>query len=457
MLKTGIVTTASDVGCRPMEIMKLSRHGLDQGWLKKRGSVLQGCIQDLEPRDGMTAIYMVPISAMEVAGSNRNGDYWPETGRKVRATNPREPDNSIINIDEGLMERYKTFKTHALMYRDHNNSDPDESSGEIVEVKYNKPMGRVEAIAFVDNDTWDDDLDQLSRNKNTGVSMSARVPYDVCIVCGNRASRRSDYCVHARHYMNAILSDGTQVGVVNEKPTFFDVSGVKLNADRLGFALDRLCGGEIKAGSVDRERKDLLRKLATMEKKITTDQAQTIGRMVDPRLMGDISDVTISIMKSYSPGLVGRALKKHKILLSPDQWMRVVGDCDGGKAESIAGMIEKRLPEIFQSLLKSPSRRLASVMEPARTSCLPCGLEAAVERLVSDLSLDEQPCKQRADRSIKKFDQPPKVIIAKVSPKQAGDTPDRLAQEYGRYMLSLAEGAQPAVLSKIIASKTVKR
>ncbi len=438
-----------------MEIMKLSRRGLDKGWLRKRGSILRPHVEKLEPRDGMSAIYMVPISAMEVAGSNRNGDYWPETGRKVRTTDPREPDHRIQEVEEGLKERHGTFVTHAHMYRDHDNDDPEKASGEIVAADYNEPMGRVEAIAFVDNDIWDNDLHRLASNENTGVSMSARVPHDICIVCGNKASRRSDYCVHARHYMNAILSDGTQVGVVNERPTFFDISGVRLNADRLGFALEHLKAGPEKAASAGRDRRGVLAKLADMEKKLTIDNAQRIGRVVDPRVEPPVSDVTISIIKSYDPRLVGTALKKKRIVLGPDKWLQVVSDESEENCRRMADSIANLLPRLFQSM-NDKAEELTSVMEPLPGATIPCGLDAALERIAPDFGLSGEHRKVRLERSTERRSDPPEVIVARLDSKEASAA-DGLAREYGRYLLAMADGAPAEVKSAIVASNRLER
>lgn len=442
MLKEGIVTTAADTGCRPMEIMELSRRGLDRGWLKKRGSILDEKIRRLTPRDGQTAIYMVPISGMEVAGSNRNGDYWPSTSRKVKIVDAKDPDSEVVKIKRGLKERYPTFESHARMYREHKNDDPDKASGDIVEVAFNEPMGRVECIAFVDDDVWEDDLHRLASNDNIGVSMSARVPHDICNVCGNKASRRSDYCVHARHHMNAILSDGTQVGVINESPTFFDISGVRLNADRLGFALSKLpvCG-EKAAGSKDlRRRKKVLRKLAEMEKKITTDEAKCVGRVVDPRLQPEIGDMTITIMKSYDPRMVGSVLKEKDIMLGPKQFLQLVGDSSEMEADRMVDGMKEILPGIFQTMLEDMGGRISSVIEPLESATLPCGLSAAVDRIKPDFSIAEEDVDRRLKKSIETFEEPPEITVKVVREKEASSGgAEEIAREYGRYLLSLAD------------------
>ena len=65
-----------------------------------------------------------------------------------------------------------------------------------------------------------------------------------CSICGNRAPRIQDYCEHARTMMNKILSDGRKVYVDNPKPKFFDISFVRVPADRTAYTLRKVASDE---------------------------------------------------------------------------------------------------------------------------------------------------------------------------------------------------------------------
>ena len=217
-------------------ILNISSKGLDKRAsveLKKEGSSpLLEKIAELEPKEGHTPVLMVPMGAQEVYGPNRNADGWPRQKCVKYAKNGKK-----VVIDSGLIENHPTFVTNAYIYKEHNNKDPKQASGIIALSNYNPKVDRVEVVSQVDSDKWAEELGVIEKYGMTGVSMAANVSEDLCSICGNSAKSPSDYCSHIKLAKNSVLSDGSQVIMVNNNPTFIDLSGVKEPADRIGYGL----------------------------------------------------------------------------------------------------------------------------------------------------------------------------------------------------------------------------
>lgn len=103
-------------------------------------------------------------------------------------------------------------------------------------------------ILSIDTEDCDEDVYNIaieSGNHDTdsyvvnGISLhNCKVPYDVCVVCGNKAPTRRHYCEHAKYYLNKIWPEtGQQVYVINTRPKFHDISQVLIGADRIAKTL----------------------------------------------------------------------------------------------------------------------------------------------------------------------------------------------------------------------------
>ena len=69
---------------------------------------------------------------------------------------------------------------------------------------------------------------------------NCKVAFDICSICGNKAKKSSDYCDHIRHHKKEVFPDGKQAYMINENPTFFDISIVRHRADRIAYVLDKV-------------------------------------------------------------------------------------------------------------------------------------------------------------------------------------------------------------------------
>jgi hypothetical protein len=187
-------------------------------------------VHDLKPKEGSYFLLVNALGAGEYYGSNRNGDYFPE---------------------DALEKYYKTFETIANVYKHHKNK-PNRGHkvyGEILYAHYNTRMHRVELVIELDVDSAPDLKLRIDKGEYPPVSMGARVPFDVCNICGNKSKSRAEYCERAKFKMNRILPNGQKVYVINTQPKFFDLSFVLIPADRTAGMMAKVASTEVRSSA----------------------------------------------------------------------------------------------------------------------------------------------------------------------------------------------------------------
>lgn len=186
-------------------------------------------------------VLLTALGAAEAWGSNSNADWFSEDDLK--------PESPAFG--------HQTF-LNAGIYTHHKNKDKTKSLGEVLLSTYNPIMRRVELIERVDRDKAkrhgaSDIYDRLNDGEHLDVSMGCKVKYDVCMLCGNKAPTRAQYCKEMREKPGKILPDGRIVAVMNPRPHFFDISfviiGAAKNAKVMGKAEEKpngaVCLGDI--------------------------------------------------------------------------------------------------------------------------------------------------------------------------------------------------------------------
>jgi len=193
--------------------------GSTEGLSEKVASDAADWALSVTSKPGKTYILVLALGANEYYGPNRNGDGFRETE---------------------LKRTYKTFETHAHVYRSHVNKDPKKSFGKVVRAFYNDRMHRVELVLEIDDAKAPDIAQKIQDHESVAVSMGCRIKFDVCSICGNKAPSRKEYCEHAKFKLNDILEDGRLVYVDNPNPVFFDISVVWRPADKTGYMLKKV-------------------------------------------------------------------------------------------------------------------------------------------------------------------------------------------------------------------------
>ena len=132
-------------------------------------------IHEAKPIPGRMQILLTALGAGEYWGNNVNGDYFPEQEL----------------AHEGPDYGYKTFESMAKVYRHHINKDPNKSYGDVPLAVYNPTYHRVELIVSVDLKKGMAITNMIDNDEYPEWSMGCRVPYDVCVICKNKAPTRA--------------------------------------------------------------------------------------------------------------------------------------------------------------------------------------------------------------------------------------------------------------------------
>ena len=195
---------------------------------------IQAFKQNLSPEPNKTYLHILALGAGEYYGCNLNNDYFPWEGLVHDHT----------KIPHKYVHGYKTFlNAHAFAH--HQNNDPTKAYGDVLVSVLNEKMKRVELIAVVDHAKCralggEKILEKLIEGKDMATSMGCRIPYDTCMICGNNAPTRKEYCECMLKRAGQILPDGRKVCVTNPFPRFFDISFVYIGADRTSHVLEKI-------------------------------------------------------------------------------------------------------------------------------------------------------------------------------------------------------------------------
>jgi len=69
---------------------------------------------------------------------------------------------------------------------------------------------------------------------------NCRVRFDICSICGNKATAKNPYCEHIKYHKREVYPDGKQAYMINVNPTFFDISIVRRRADKIAYVLNKV-------------------------------------------------------------------------------------------------------------------------------------------------------------------------------------------------------------------------
>ena len=285
------------------------------------------------------------LGAGEYYGSNANGDYFEE-----EMLNPAQWDGVRVLPATPDVYGYQTF-FNAGIYRHHRNKDKTKSYGEVVHASYNPRMHRVELVIALDRAKAREMghgalIEDLDAGMPAAVSMGARVKYDVCSICGNKAPKRSDYCIHAKTMLNTTLPDGRKVYLLNPRPRFFDLSFVLIGADRSAFSMAKVAnklstpfiGHSVDAAiaegitrSYDRNRvaRRLRVKLSAHRKDAEIrKQLPAVAEKVRPAMEASETDIPLPSLRSASqlgslPEIL-RSLTMAGVVLKPREYQTIV-------------------------------------------------------------------------------------------------------------------------------------
>jgi hypothetical protein len=196
----------------------------DRVYLRKHASAyhpeIAKYIEDAKPIDNLVQVLLTALGAFEYWGQNVNGDQF-----KIPALTHRGDDYGV-----------DTFKNNANYFLHHVNKDPALAKGKVLKAVWNDKAKRVELVVGIDVNLDPEGVSAIDRGDDVCFSMGARLPFDVCSICGNKAKTRAEYCDHLRYMMNQIDPVANKlVGADNLFPKFFDISRVLIPADKTAY------------------------------------------------------------------------------------------------------------------------------------------------------------------------------------------------------------------------------
>jgi hypothetical protein len=234
---------------RPIVEVKIASNGFmladRQKIAKETGEEFLQRVRDIEDtldRKGMKFSHVISCGATEVTGFNRNADGWKAAS---------------------LITDMPTYVKHARAFRDHRNSRQDEYFGlpKLAMYDRDRGYGRVLVGYFAKESALPDELakiakheiDCLDRGECFRVSHGTKLAFDVCVICGNKAAKRAEYCDSVSNGgscplfgcvggLAKIAEDGRAQFVDNPGNTFYDISSIGLTprsarqADRIAYA-----------------------------------------------------------------------------------------------------------------------------------------------------------------------------------------------------------------------------
>jgi len=323
-----------------VEIIGVGSKGMDKQAMVKRASAdaFADVIAGLEKKANRTYLHVITTGAQEQYGGNRNGDDFPETYQHVVFPYPENKKKASYDTDGGLMKYHDSsyMDKKAAVYQEHQ-TEGVAPSGEIVAARYNQPMHRGELIIAVDTEKWATRLQKKASGQNIYLSMGCVVPLDTCRVCGRQAKTASEHCDHFKKMRCQYMDDGTQCTVINDKPGFYDISGVDVPADRIAFVLRKVASGDqVKEASLaafdarPARRVPLFTKAAATLAKLSKMEKRIEGlvegdKLEDEQDDSDAKSNFILRVENFPAEEIIDVSNRKGLLLSPDMLFKILG------------------------------------------------------------------------------------------------------------------------------------
>lgn len=455
-------------------LVDVHSRGVDSAWMRK--SAAAGVFKDaaIRPEKGYAYVHLIAMGDMETWGCNRNADGFKKCGGWIDVPHPEKGKPSRIKIAVGNQETYRTFETHAKVYRDHDHDSVKKAKGDVAKAAHNDVMDRVELIVRLPESEWRPELTKLANGEDVAWSMSTRVPFDVCMDCGRKAASRKDYCREMRNQAGTVTKDGHFIGVVNDHMTYFDISKVTVPADRIAFGLMKVASAheqpgmtgadlaehfgiriprdlqlpldELVLGSRTTRKLAMLAKLSEIEKKIDAvakgqDNQDTcrLAQAFDPEVQQELPDDVVQGCQD-SPredlfNILGE-FADAKICLSMRDFMRLLMGKRFGAVEPELPQACARLPGVFDDMRHDCAAEAGNDEIELGTGVVPGKIRDAIQQLVPGMSLADEPVQRRMTIMVMRGKTPPKMRDSAVKLSSAQCMADRMAKAYAQYKLA---------------------
>lgn len=162
-----------------------------------------------------------------------------------------------------------------------------------------------------------------------------------CNICGRIAKTASQHCDHFKKHRGQVYDSGVRACVMNDSPSFYDISGVDVPADQIAFVLSKVASGvtakeaALEVLSVCTPRRPMLyTKAAAILDKLSKMEKQLVGMVEgdkqEPAFHDDdevAKDFILKVENFPSDEIIDSCNRKG-ILLSPGMLFKIMGkDC----------------------------------------------------------------------------------------------------------------------------------
>lgn len=174
-----------------------------------------------------------------------------------------------------------------------------------------------------------------------------------CNICGRIAKTASQHCDHFKKHRGQVYDSGVRACVMNDSPSFYDISGVDVPADQIAFVLSKVASGvtakeaALEVLSVCTPRRPMLyTKAAAILDKLSKMEKQLVGMVEgdkqEPAFHDDdeaAKDFILKVENFPSDEIIDSCNRKG-ILLSPGMLFKIMGkDCtEDSDKEMLCGL-----------------------------------------------------------------------------------------------------------------------
>jgi hypothetical protein len=308
-------------------------------------------------------------------------------------------------------------------------------------------------------------IEKLEKGADLAGSMAARVPYDECSACGNRAKTRKDYCKSAEeggkcrlfgcvNGLTKVAEDGHIQHVDNPKGVFFDYSKVAKPADRIAYgnkadyckmAAEKRAMSGIELAEMYGVVQPLYLTLSTVSDTsirnaikyayLLAEEEETLDKTCAQR---EFYQTGIQLSPNVSnPAEALTALAKEGILVSPVDFLRINGASDE-VSERHGHKLAAFLPGVYSELVAGGTVEVAYRSVPLRPlEKLSGAAKGWAKAQAPGNSLEKQSCVERSLRAAFQGADPLSHVVKEAS----ADLPEEyaeLALQYAMYKLAFA-------------------
>lgn len=282
-----------------------------------------------------------------------------------------------------------------------------------------------------------------------------------CMICHRQAKRASEHCEHFTKKRGRLFDSGERSCVMNDVPSFYDISGVDVPADKIAFVLQKVASDEtmtkeaflnIKPHTVRgynpiwiSKSAMVLDKLAKIEKEIKGMIQEECPNSSCPEVFQDSPEIKkdfILKVQNYPSGEVIDACNSKGILLSPSMLFSIMAnDCTEDEDKELLKSCDDYCcgdcSELFEDLLEQDDiNEILSDDSFDKSYARDLILDNIISNFSTEFGVTDPDIHKKTITII--VQDRPKSLVKKVASSFNKVAEQELKNTYGRYLISFA-------------------